>query len=277
MNPLRILAGIFLSVLCCARPVAAGEQSIDLNKPVGESLKVDGFHWAFDDGLVGTGDPRTVEDLSGNGLTGYIAGSKEVPPPTYAEGKFGTAIFLQGQGSIVRWAENSQAGSPMNIMTSDAKGTAFTTGIWFKMEDLKPVAHILIRRDGGARKGWRIAVVKADSKESDSPGTSWKLRMEFGDYKGDPGTRATTESFADGGWHHIGVSVAPDGSSANSVEELANFTAIYWLDGEVLDTVTFSTKEVDVEQGTHSIVVGDSAQGIVDDAFIASGVHTFKK
>jgi hypothetical protein len=279
MKPPGILSGIFLSALCLVQAAAGAEQPavIDLNKPVLESLRPDGFYWAFDDGIIGTSDPKTIEDLSGNGITGLLGGSREVPTPTYADGKFGSAIFLQGVGSIVRWVEGNRTGSPMGLLTSGEKGKAFTAGIWYKMEDTKPVGHTLMCRDGGARIGWRIALVKTDSKDKETPGSSWKLRMEFGDYKGNPGTKAATDAFADGGWHHIGISVAPDGSAAKSADGLADFTAVYWLDGQLFDTVAFTTKEVDVEQGSHSIVVGPAAMGIADDAFITSGVHAFKK
>jgi hypothetical protein len=278
MKLVRLVTGLLLSILYLAQPVTAVEPvSIDVNKPVSESLRPDGFLWAFDDGIVGTSEPKAVEDLSGNGIAGLLGASKEVPMPTYADGKFGTAIYLQGQGGIVRWAETFRTDSPMGFLTTDGTGKSFTTGMWFKMEDTKPVAHILLRRDGGNRKGFRVALVKADSKDNETPGSSWTMRIEHGDYKGNPGTLATTGAFADGGWHHIGVSVAPDTSSPQAEEELARFTAVYWLDGEVLDTVTFSTQEIVIEPGTHSIVVGDSAQGLVDDVFISSGVHTFKR
>ncbi|MEI6337071.1 MAG: hypothetical protein WCQ57_00640 [Verrucomicrobiota bacterium] len=279
MKPHGIFSGFFLSVLCLALPAAAAEQPavIDLKKPVLESLRPDGFYWAFDEGIVGTSNPENIEDLSDNGITGLLGGSRESPTPTYADGKFGTAIYLQGAGSIVRWVEGNRTGSPMGLLTSGEKGKAFTAGIWFKMEDTKPVGHILMRRDGGARIGWRIALIKADSKDTETPGSSWNLLMEYGDYKGNPGTKATTDAFADGGWHHIGISVAPDGSAAESADGLTDFTAVYWLDGQLFDTVAFTTKEVDVEQGSHSIVVGNDAWGIADDAFITSGVHSFKK
>jgi hypothetical protein len=279
MKRLGILSGVILSALSLVQSAAGAEQPavIDLKKPVLESLRPDGFYWAFDDGIVGTSDPKIIEDLSGNGITGLLGGSREVPTPTYADGKFGSAIFLQGVGSIVRWVEGNRTGSPMGLLTSGEKGKAFTAGIWYKMEDTKPVGHILMCRDGGARIGWRIALVKTDSKDKETPGSSWKLRMEFGDYKGNPGTKAATDAFADGGWHHVGVSVAPDGSAAKSADGLTDFTAVYWLDGQLFDTVAFTTKEVDVEQGSHSIVVGSAAMGIADDAFITSGVHSFKK
>ena len=278
MNPLGTITGILLSALFLTGPVAAAEPAaIDLNKPAGESLRPDGFYWTFDDGIVGTSDPKAVEDLSGNGITGLAGASKEVPMPTYADGKFGTAIYLQGVGSIVRWVDKNKTDSPMGFLTTDGKGKPFTAGFWFKMEDTKPVAHILLRRDGGARKGWRIALVRADSKDNETEGNSWKLRMEYGDFKGDPGSKAVTEAFADGSWHHIGVSVAPDESAEKAGDELSNMTAVYWLDGQLFDTVHFRTKEVVIEQGSHSIVVGDASNGITDDAFITSGVHTFKK
>ncbi len=279
MNQLGFFSGVIVSALCLMQSAAGAEQPavIDLKKPVIESLRPDGFYWAFDDGIVGTSDPKTMEDLSGNGITGLVSGGSKSPTPTYADGKFGTAIFLQGVGSIVRWVEGNRASSPMGLLTSGENGKAFTAGIWFKMEDTKPVGHTLMCRDGGARIGWRIALVKTDSKDMETPGSSWKLRMEFGDYKGNPGTRAATDAFADGGWHHIGISVAPDGSAAKSADGLTDFTAVYWLDGQLFDTVAFTTKEVDVEQGSHSIIVGPAAVGIADDAFITSGVHAFKK
>lgn len=279
MKRLGIFSGVILSALCLVQSAAVAEQPavIDLKKPVMESLRPDGFYWAFDDGIVGTSDPKTIEDLSGNGITGLAGASRESPMPTYADGKFGTAIYLPGAGSIVRWVEGNRTGSPMGLLTSGEKGKAFTAGIWFKMEDTKPVGHILMRRDGGARIGWRMALVRADSKDNETLGNSWKLRIEYGDYKGNPGTKAATDAFADGGWHHIGISVAPDGSAAKSADGLTDFTAVYWLDGQLFDTVAFTTKEVDVEQGSHSIVVGNGAMGIADDAFITSGVHAFKK
>ena len=98
-----IYSNISAAFLCASLGLAAdvASKAIDLKKPVGESLKPDGFYWAFDDGLLGESQPSEVDDLSGNGFVGRIVNVPAKPPITYADGKFGTGIYAQGLGAMV--------------------------------------------------------------------------------------------------------------------------------------------------------------------------------
>ena len=53
-------------------PAVFGQSTIDLSKPVSQSLKPDVVYWSFDQGLPGQSLPEVVEDESGNGLDGRL-------------------------------------------------------------------------------------------------------------------------------------------------------------------------------------------------------------
>ncbi|MEI8309140.1 MAG: hypothetical protein WCH98_00130 [Verrucomicrobiota bacterium] len=285
--PKIIFTNISAAFLCASLGLAAdgGSKAIDLKKPVGESLKPDGFYWTFDEGILGEGQPSQVDDLSGNGFNGRIIKTAGKPQITYAEGKFGTGIYAQGLGAMVEWTEKSLVNAASDPAKLTMKDQPFTGGVWFKMDDRRPGMHALIRQTE-AGVGWRLCVVKEISKRAaadrdedlstQSPGDTWQLDFEIGDSRVKGKSFAATPAFADGKWHHVGFSVSSE-KAAGKPPTSKDFTVTYWLDGEVFDTATFQANAPDPEPGTLSLRAGFRVWGVMDDAFVTSGIHTFKK
>lgn len=285
--PKIIFVNISAAFLCASLGLAAEAESkaIDLKKPVGESLKPDGFYWTFDEGILGEGQPSEMDDVSGNGFVGRIVKVAGKPQITYAEGKFGTGIYAQGLGGMVEWTEKSLVNAASEPGRLTMKDQPFTGGVWFKMDDRRPGMHALIRQtEGGV--GWRLCVVKETEKgvspdrdediSMQSPGDTWLLDFEVGDSRVKGKTLAATPVFADGKWHHVGFSVSSE-KSEGKTPAAKDFTVTYWLDGEVFDTVSFQANAPDPEPGTLSLRAGFRVWGVMDDAFVTTGIHTFKK
>ncbi len=288
MNTFKISLLSLSVLLLSARPGAAAgveAKAINLGKPVSESLRPDGYYWAFDDGILGEGQPAEVEDLSGNGFVGRITKASASTQITYAEGKFGTAIYAQGLGSMVEWTEKSvlnAASDPSKLLMKDQP---FTGGVWFKMDDRRPGMHVPIRQTE-AGSGWRICVAKEAGKgasietdldlSSQSQGDSWFLLFQIGDSRSRGKSAAATAAFADGKWHHIGFSVNSE-KGAGKTPATREFAVTYWLDGEIFDTVNFQADVPDPEPGSLSLRAGFRVWGVLDDAFVTTGIHTFKK
>jgi len=283
----NILTNISIFLLSVSPGLAAEAESkaIDLKKPVGESLKPDGFYWTFDEGILGEGQPSEVDDVSRNGFVGRIVKVAGKPQITYAEGKFGTGIYAQGVGGMVEWTEKSLVNAASEPGRLTMKDQPFTGGVWFKMDDRRPGLHALIRQTEGGT-GWRLCVVKETEKgvspdldkdlSMQSPGDTWQLDFEVGDSRVKGKTLATTPAFADGKWHHVGFSVSSE-KSEGKTPAAKDFTVTYWLDGEVFDTVSFQANAPDPEPGTLSLRAGFRVWGVMDDAFVTTGIHTFKK
>lgn len=258
------------AVLGNLSPLYSGDTPsvINLNKPVSESLKPDGFYWSFDDGLIGESEPKVIGDLSGNGFDGQIARGAAPAMPTYAEGVFGTGIFVEGFADV-SWRKGSQYDNAQDPDRLTMKGQPFTGGVWYRMDSLKPVNHVLIRRDDNSI-GWRLLLMKADDTEHDVDGTAWFLNLEYGDSRVRSRSQGQTSVFTDKKWHHIGFSVTPEG-------EEGRFTVEYWLDGQHFDTITFLAKIPNPNPEKRFLSVGTGTWGSLDDAFVTTGAHTFKK
>lgn len=241
---------------------------INLNKPVSESLKPDGFYWSFDDGLIGESEPKMIEDHSGNGFAGQVARGSASALPTYTEGVFGTGIFVEGFADV-SWRKGTQYDNAQDPDRLTMKGQPFTGGVWYKMDNLKPVNHILIRRDENA-VGWRLQLMKAEESDPDTDGSAWFLNLEYGDSRIRSRSQVPTSTFADKKWHHVGFSVTPE-------DEEGRFTVEYWLDGQPFDTVTFTAKIPNPDPEKRFLSVGTGTWGSLDDAFVTTGTHTFKK
>lgn len=268
MNRTLSLLGMSLLLIASASAADSTGKVIDLKKPVSESLMPDGFYWSFDDGLIGESEPQTVLDLSENGFDGQISRGTGAATPTYAEGVFGTAIYVQGF-SLVQWGKKHKLNAAPDPAKLIMKGQPFTGGIWFKMDDKKPAAHTLIRRDENVI-GWRLMVMRDPAEDKESDGAAWYLNLGYGDSRDRSRSRDFTQAFADGQWHHIGFSVSPGPGEGE-------FTTVYWLDGEIFDTVSFAATIPEVDPETQFLTVGTGVWGLLDDAFVTTGVHTFKK
>ncbi len=267
--------------LCVSNCSAADGKVIDLGKPVGQSLRPDGFYWAFDEGIQGDSQPSTVEDLSGNGFDGVLQTYAKDPKPTYAAGKFGTAINLERHGVAV-WQERQ--GAAMETSKLGSKAIPFTGGVWFKMEDLKLRSHVLLQKNDYG-KGWRLILYKMDKLASDNQddansvdGTEWSISVQPGRaVSGADSDKAAknpmslpTGIFADRQWHHVGFSVAP---GAEPIES----TVTYWIDGEIFQTIVSKSAWEAPDPGKEFFKAGKISAGLMDDAFVTSGIHTFKK
>jgi len=273
MNKTALTA--FCLALGATLAAPAAEESgkvIDLNKPVIESIKPDGFYWAFDDGIIGESEPRTVTDFSGNSFDGQISAANASVTPTYAEGVFGTAIYVQGIPQV-SWGFKHKLNSAPDPSRLIMKGRSFTGGAWFKMDDLKQSFHALIRRDENAI-GWRLIIYNENLTDKDSAGTAWYPSLEYGSSRSRGKSTVSTSVFSDGKWHHVGFSVSPDSSVG---EDEIEFTTVYWLDGVEFDRVVFKAKIPDPNPETQFLSIGNGAWGLIDDAFVTTGVHTFKK
>lgn len=263
---------LILALALAAGPrVAPAQQTgkvIDLNKPVNASVQPDGFYWPFDDGLVGESEPLLIQDMSGNGFNGRISKGAASVTPTYAEGVFGTGIYTQGFSDIT-WRGGHKQDETSDSAKLLMRGQAFTGGVWFKMDDRKPNAHILIRCDDNAI-GWRLAVVKEGKDDQESEGGSWLLNFQYGDSRDRGQSRASTSAFADEEWHHVGFSVSPEADGRT-------FAVVYWVDGEILDTVSFLATIPEPDPDRRFLSVGTGVWGLLDDAFVTTGVCDFKK
>lgn len=278
---LTTIAGmLFLWVSAC--PAGDGKV-IDLGKPVGESLRPDGLYWAFDEGVEGESQPPTVEDLSGNGFDGSLQTYGKDPKPTYAAGRFGTAIHFEGHGAAL-WSE--RRGVTLDAPKLGSKDMAFTGGVWFKMEDLKLRSHILLQKDDYG-KGWRLILYKMDITAprgdeaagllAGADGTQWSISFQPGRaVSGSDQSKAKnpmtlpTGIFADRQWHHLGFSVAPGPEPMES-------TVTYWLDGELFETIVSKSQWEEPNPEWRFFIAGKISSGWMDDAFVTSGIHTFKK
>jgi len=263
---LPLLALALLAVASASVADAAGKV-IDLDKPVGASLKPDGFYWSFDDGLIGESEPTTVVDLSGNDFDGQISRQQASMTPIYVDGVFGTGVYVQGYPQV-SWRPGDVAAAADNSKLL-MEGQPFTGGIWFKMDDRKPGGHVLIRRDDNGL-GWQLIVWRDPAEDADAEGTSWSLQLRLGNADEKSYRQAFTSAFADGQWHHVGFSVTPDPDGKN-------FTVVYWLDGELFDTVSFAANIPDSPLEKQFLAIGNGVWGLLDDAFVTTGVYTFKK
>ncbi len=249
--------------------------TIDLSKPVSESLKPDGIYWTFDDGMIGEPFPLEVEDHSGNGYDGKMREGMDRPLPVYDEGRFGKALrflpFPEGYTYVpnhynpqIIWRLTETPGA-WDETKLDMERKSFTGGVWVKLDEIFEGQFQLIYLFEYGRKEphqWSFFVIK------DAEG-NWKLHLDR--------TRSEAmQEFETGIWHHLAFSLEMDGDAGY---------VTFWVDGNMLgDPVAlekpFLAPESDTDRffilGEH--VVGSFANGfagLVDDAFITSGVHTF--
>ena len=256
---------------------------IDLTKPVGESLKPDVLYWAFDDGSIGFFMPDPVEDLSGNGFSGKLMQGAANPIPIYTEGKFGTAILLQGntpnsetpEGKLqtflnprVSWVVTSKekVSDPALLHMKD---TSFTAGSWVRIDEVNegkkqriPVFYL------GHVSGWNFELTKSAKEE-------WSLKFGGGGDKAIMPVEGV--DLRDKQWHHVAFAYSLRGE---------NGSVVFYVDGSPLGDALELKGKVGQEEDVFSFFtmgefnVGNFSDGLVgafDDAFVTTGAHTFKK
>ncbi len=262
-----------LFVLAVIPSLSAG--TIDLSKPVSESLKPDGIYWTFDEGTVGESFPLEVEDHSGNEYTGRLRDGKIRTWPVYDHGKFGLALrfpaFPEGfdhpmdsPNPSVLWQLKDTPGA-WDETKLDLERKSFTGGLWIKFDEIllgeREVVYLLVRGRLAPRQ-WMFVLVK-------EPTDKWQLY--FGNYRS-----AETQALDDQEWHHLAFTVDMRGD--------AGYVS-FFLDGQPLGEPvpmqeSLLAPEIDADRflilGERNVGnFGTGFAGLMDDVFITSGVHSF--
>lgn len=262
-------------------PAVFGQSTIDLSKPVSQSLKPDVVYWSFDQGLPGQSLPEVVEDESGNGLDGRLLAGAVQPEPTYVEGKFGAGIRFPGATPAVvgedgfsrqvqlnprvMWRLKKVTGSPDGA-SLDMAGKSFTGGAWVKIEKIKEgePQSISLMHQGAAEGQWSFNLMK-DERDS------WKLSAVF------TPSSEKTEVLNNRAWHHVAFAF----ETKNGESQIT-----FWLDGEPLGDPVPTTRVIAQAptEKHRAFTVGErnmgyfstGFEGAVDDVFVTSGVQGFK-
>jgi len=269
MNPLARICCVLIAISVVLESVRA-EKTISISKPVIESVLPNLFYWPMDGGLLGTARPPLIEDLSPNILNGHIG----IPTGSnilYTEGKYDTALLCMDSPSI-SWpkginSKETEDRDPMVTMED-----SITIGFWFKPEELKQERHTVVRihdRDISFIFTLRDAHFRSQGME----GTEWLMELTVRTSKFEQltfVTPASTGVFADGEFHHLGVSFSP-----HLNEGYAN--TVFWLDGKEFDRIQLPLVPAESAPGRLYIRVGHKVWGVIDDIFATKGVYSFSE
>lgn len=269
---IRSISG-WLALSLCLFPLSAA--TIDLSKPVSESLKPDGIYWAFDNGTRGDSYPVEVEDTSGNNYDGRLREGKVRPLPVYDEGKFGLALRFPAlpedfeynprnpnPAVIWRLRDTPEAWDETKL---DMEGKSFTGGLWMKLDKIlegqRQVIVLFVR--GSSPRQWGFVLVK-------EPTDDWTFRFARC-------ISPKTQELNDGAWHHVAFVVDAEGD--------ASFVS-FWLDGQRLgEPIALEAPLLAPETDSDRFfILGESNvgnfstgfEGLLDDVFVTGGVHTFE-
>jgi len=260
-------------------PLAVAQTTIDLSKPVSQSLKPDILYWPMDGGTLDVPVPLEVDDASGNGFTGLLQAGKIHPAPVYDLGKFDTALKFHGLTPPVQNIDGQERNlnpSPSvvwmirdtpgfsNANKFELAGKSFTAGLWIRIEKISPKYQSVLLMNWGTspESQWSLNLVKNARDQ-------WDMRVLR--------TKSVeTDVINDGNWHHL----------AFSIEEKEGGIAVnYWLDGVRLGAqVTTPTALVESFISADQIFrVGErnvanfstGFAGMIDDVFVTSGVLSF--
>ncbi len=272
MKPL-LLSALMLPTLFGT--VASTAEVIGLSRPVSESVKPDLLYWNFDGGTPGSSSPNPTADGSGNGFDGYLLPGASQSLPTYVEGKFGTAVFLEALSPKtldphVNWNAADAPGSDDTLLDLDGKN--FTAGIWICLppgQTEEEASFVLFERgrSAGESSHWSLVIGRGSTG-------IWTLRAHLpGAFKSVPIRDVLPD---DGEWHHVGMSLeVVDGESRLS----------FWVDGVLLEgnamvaavITPAELKDRILTVGERNVSYHSSAMKVmVDDAFITSGVYQFE-
>lgn len=280
------------AALSMATPIASAAV-IDLTKAVGESITPDGIYWTFDEGTIGTSTTPATDHSSINGTPGNLQGTLNGPksgnpPPVYAEGKFGNGVHITGTSRDNLDQNVIWDGRTNNLDASqiDMAGKDFTVGIWLKLNSFNAGSiqdvYLMERgipvfpgASGTQRNFLSLRLTKGTSD-------NWVMILLVGD-----GVHSTVSiesgiSFRnpnDLEWHHYAFTLQPIEDGKSLVQ--------FYLDGETFgDEKTINIQPAPIlntEPGQKELRVGErngssyysAFDGVVDDFFMTSGVHTF--
>lgn len=274
---MRLLVSHFVCLLITAP--AWSQNAISLSKPVSESLKPDVLYWSFDDGTPDTSHPELIEDHSDHGHVGQLVAGSLKPEPVYVEGKFGTALYFHGrspfvtapngkevpsEGPSVVWS-HSKTPAMWEETKLDMNGQSFTAGAWIKLNSIREGGRqtIYLMDRGMGPSQWSFELRKAEDDQ-------WIFRALNV-------SSAQTTALNDEGWHHVAFSVesGPDSS-----------TVTFWLDGQELGLPVEARSRIAAPEqprertfrvGERNVAFHSTGfDGVLDDVFVTSGVHTFQ-
>ena len=244
-----------LSLVSACASLAAAE--IDLSKPVSQTVAPDILYWPFDGGEIGLSRPNPAPDNSGNQLHGEMMGEGTTLRPDYVPGRFGTAISVEGtprQSPAVK----APPANPGEKSPLDLHDQSFTAGAWVRLREPGLERHHLAVME---LPNWNFFAQMRD-------GIGWYVGLA----SKHRATATEKVHLEDEEWHHL----------AFSVEVAAEGTIVtFWLDGNVLGQPQFLAGPIPPfgKPTNFGLRLGRSnLEGslVIDDAFITSGVHTFR-
>gem|GEM_PF-1351832 len=261
MFPRLLLCTLLLSIPLHGAPTSP----ISLDQPVSATLRPDILYWNLDDGVIGESSPDPVPDRSGNGIDPVL-----IPrgmTPTYATGRFGTALLTAqepGFASYPRWyspdRETARYRDTLLLNTPE-----FTLGGWVKvLYTPEARAATITFLQSSQRKGktfWSFYLLKSAQEQ-------WTLRFDYGEARYPLGV--PLDSFMQGEWHHVAVSVGGSGDGPPCVT--------FWCDGypigDPLPLQAGAAPEV-IEGEPLYLIALMGLEGLGDDLFITRGAHSF--
>jgi len=261
MAPRSLLCALLLPLSL----YGAHATSISLDQPVSASLQPDILYWNFDDGVIGTSWPDPVPDRSPTKANGILI--PKGMTPTYTPGRFGTGLLTTlepGHAAYIRW---QSVGFPAATFrdTLGLEKPGFTLGGWVKVNYTpeSKAASITVLQGMQTNIGviWTFNLVK-NAQEA------WTLLFVYNGVRYDLGV--PMDSFMQGEWHHVAVSVGKgeDGTP----------TVTFWNDGYAMgDPKPLDPNAVSKFKDEERLILTGASglEGVVDDLFITRGVHTF--
>ena len=260
-------------ILVAGSPTIASAQTIDLGKPLPESLKPDILYFNFDE-VQGT----AVSSGILGGIDATIEAGTVTAPPTPADGLsiwFKKAMeFNYGAPEASPEVPNATIqGNYVKVPTApelNLEGQSFTMGAWVKVlaegNDLPENSTKYILGKGGYNKdvpGWAFVLQKRSANR-------WVLLFQHSSGQGAETESAVVgwmKSFTTDVWHHIALSYNHEAN-----------TLLFYLDGISIDPSPFEPFRIGAS--TNLLLVGErgvahygTMRVAMDEVFIVSGVH----
>ncbi|HWL53002.1 MAG TPA: LamG-like jellyroll fold domain-containing protein [Chthoniobacteraceae bacterium] len=200
--------------------------------------------------------------------------------PTYGSGKYGTAIYLNGNSGTladpsIRWNGTGTDDNTKLVYT----GAGFTGGAWINFSSVSTgTQDVIIFERGMSVFDPTVGNFYSLQLFRGSVGT-WRLRLRVGNNTSVPVSflsAETTNVFESlGAWNHVGFTF--DIGSTESVLQ-------FWLNGEkfgdpISTTFKFETTTTGLQRsfsvGERTLAGNSNFNGFIDDVFVTGGVHAF--
>jgi hypothetical protein len=178
--------------------------------------------------LLDEGEGNVIEDFSGNGHQGNIAGAIN-----WTDGKFGEALEFTGGSITIPDHESLNFGDE-----------SFTVVMWFNFDEAQDWNRLLRERSpapwGGGNPGWEI--------QTQALQIHWSLDDEAGNH-----LKTTYPDAGNGEWHHTAMIV-------NREDDML----VSYMDGAGMKTVNITI--MDSVTGSLPVTFGGGYRGAIDEA-----------